>query len=233
MLSDVGKTSGSRIAPAIMSRITTPRRAYSWIWNVPPDRPNGAAAGGLGDGAHRISSGTDSGSGDGVTKQLELGRLLAGDLGDQLALAHHEDAAAEADQLGQLRGDDEHATPGLGELGDELVDLRLRADVDPARGLVEEQHPAVAHQPAREDHLLLVAARQLACERARVVGLGIQRSQLLAGGLALGPRAQQGAAAELAQVGDRDVARAGTTPGAGPATSDLPGASPRPAAIAA
>jgi hypothetical protein len=29
MLSDVGKTSGSRIAPAIMSRITTPRRAYS------------------------------------------------------------------------------------------------------------------------------------------------------------------------------------------------------------
>ena len=42
MLSDVGKTSGSRIAPTMISRSTTPASAYSWSWNWPPDRPNGS-----------------------------------------------------------------------------------------------------------------------------------------------------------------------------------------------
>ena len=41
MLSDVGKTSGSSMAPAMTRTITTPRSAYSWIWKS-PDRPNGS-----------------------------------------------------------------------------------------------------------------------------------------------------------------------------------------------
>ena len=45
-----------------------------------------------------------------------------------------------------------------GELVDERVDLRLGADVDAARGLVEDQHPAARRQPLRQHQLLLVAA---------------------------------------------------------------------------
>ena len=42
------------------------------------------------------------------------------------------------------------------------VDLRLRRDVDAAGRLVEQQHVDVVVQEARDRHLLLVAARQLA-----------------------------------------------------------------------
>ena len=42
------------------------------------------------------------------------------------------------------------------------VDLRLGADVDAAGRLVEDQHLGLDLQPARQQHLLLVAARQRA-----------------------------------------------------------------------
>ena len=57
----------------------------------------------------------------------------------------------------------------LGEVGDELLDLGLGADVDAARRLVEDQQPRCGGQPAREQHLLLVAAGEVADER---VGVG-------------------------------------------------------------
>ena len=43
-----------------------------------------------------------------------------------------------------------------------VVELGLDADVDAARRLVEDQDARVGQQPAREDGLLLVAARELA-----------------------------------------------------------------------
>ena len=52
--------------------------------------------------------------------------------------------------------------PELGEVADDPVDLGLGRDVDAARRLVEQQHPALAQQPAREHDLLLVAAREQA-----------------------------------------------------------------------
>ena len=52
------------------------------------------------------------------------------------------------------------AIPSCGELIDHLVDLGLRADVDAAGRLVEDQHAGSGVQPLAEDDLLLVAARQ-------------------------------------------------------------------------
>ena len=52
--------------------------------------------------------------------------------------------------------------PLRGELADERLDLRLGADVDPARRIVEEQDARVQAQHAREQDLLLVAPGQLA-----------------------------------------------------------------------
>ena len=52
--------------------------------------------------------------------------------------------------------------PVARELVDERLDLALRADVDAARGLVDDEELGLRAQPAGEQHLLLVAARQLA-----------------------------------------------------------------------
>ena len=42
------------------------------------------------------------------------------------------------------------------------MDGRAGRDVDPARGLVAQQHAAAPEQPAAERHLLLIAAAQFA-----------------------------------------------------------------------
>ncbi|MNY19078.1 hypothetical protein D3C86_1524960 [compost metagenome] len=47
-----------------------------------------------------------------------------------------------------------------GEFTHERIDFRLRADIDAACRLVEDQHAHVMVQPARDDDLLLVAAGQ-------------------------------------------------------------------------
>ena len=52
------------------------------------------------------------------------------------------------------------ASPSRGKLVDDLVDLGLRPDVDPPRGLVEDQNARARVQPFAQDHLLLVTARE-------------------------------------------------------------------------
>ena len=91
-----------------------------------------------------------------------LRRLGARDIGGEPALRHHEDAVAEREELGQLGGDQEDGAALRGELADHLVELGLDADVDAARRLVEDEDRGIGEQPAGEDRLLLVAARELA-----------------------------------------------------------------------
>ena len=62
------------------------------------------------------------------------------------------------------------ATPASARAADECVDLRAGADVDAAGRLVQQQHPAVAQQPAGQHDLLLVAARQRAPGRSTPAG---------------------------------------------------------------
>ena len=58
------------------------------------------------------------------------------------------------------------ASPRFGQLGHQLEDLGLRADVDAARRLVEQQHPRLGEQRLAEHDLLLVAAAQRGDRRA-------------------------------------------------------------------
>ena len=77
------------------------------------------------------------------------------------AFAEYEDAVGDGEQFGKLAGghDDRHA---LGrETSDQRVNLRLRADVDAARGFVEQQDFRVGQEPAREDALLLIPPERL------------------------------------------------------------------------
>ena len=101
---------------------------------------------------------------------------------------HHQDAIAHPEQLRQLRRNHDDPGPARGQPVHQVVDLDLRADIDPARRLVEDEHPAGAGQPFPEHDLLLVAAAQqpdrlggrrlhaeLVADRRRHVGLASPR----------------------------------------------------------
>ena len=99
------------------------------------------------------------------------------------------------------------ATPRSASAADQRVDLRAGADVDAAGRLVEQQHPAVAQQPAGQHDLLLVAAGQRA-DRAARRRPGARPAPAPARALrpALAPPVEEAAAGEPAQAGDADVA---------------------------
>src|SRR6476661_4094376 len=84
---------------------------------------------------------------------------------DLAAVAHHDEPVAEPQHLLELGGDEDHRHALGRELGDLGLDLRLGADVDAARGLVEDEDLGLRDQPAGQEHLLLVATRQVAHER--------------------------------------------------------------------
>ena len=77
----------------------------------------------------------------------------------------HSHAIGHAKDLGQFGADQDDAYALRRQLVEQFVDRVFRADVDAARGLVEEQHPRVAKQPLADDDLLLIAARQ-SCVRS-------------------------------------------------------------------
>ncbi len=75
-----------------------------------------------------------------------------------------------------------HGDAAVGQGADQRVDLRAGADVDAAGGLVQQQHPAVAQQPAGQHDLLLVAAGQRADLAVDVGRAHVQRVGQLRGG---------------------------------------------------
>src|ERR1044071_8399900 len=77
------------------------------------------------------------------------------------ALAHHHHAIRDAQELGQLRGDQDDRQPVRDELADQAVDGGLEADVDPLGGLVQDDDLGVGRQPLPDDDLLLVPTRQV------------------------------------------------------------------------
>ena len=86
-------------------------------------------------------------------------RLAATELAHRPALAHDDNAVGHAENLRQLGRNHQDAHAAAREPIDQIVDLALRADVDAARRLVEDEQPRrLQHRPGHED-LLLVAAR--------------------------------------------------------------------------
>jgi len=89
------------------------------------------------------------------------------DLSHDPPLAHHGHAVREADELGQFRTDHDARKSLRREVGDDAVDLGLRADIDAAGRLVDDEDARLRLEPARERELLLVAARQRRDRRRR------------------------------------------------------------------
>ena len=100
-----------------------------------------------------------------IAASLMSGRVeFAGDA----AAGHDQHAVGEADQLRHLRGDQHDGDAARRQLVDQPVDLGLGADVDAARRLVEDEQHRLPRQPARQHHLLLVAAGQLETSWSRL-----------------------------------------------------------------
>ena len=75
-------------------------------------------------------------------------------------LAQDDDPIAHADELGQLRRNEQDCESLRGELGDHRMDLGLALDVDALGRLVENHEPRIGGEPFGQHDLLLVAARK-------------------------------------------------------------------------
>src|SRR3954451_7986698 len=83
---------------------------------------------------------------------------VAPDLPGDMSRAHHDDAVADADDLGQVGRNDENRGARLREIVDDRIDLGLGADIDTARRLVEDQDFRADREQPRQQYFLLVAA---------------------------------------------------------------------------
>ena len=99
------------------------------------------------------------------------GQGLAGEFAHNPPLGHDKHAIAEIGELFRFGGYDENRHAAAGESADKPMDFGAGADVDAARGLVQNQHLRLRLQPSSDDDLLLVAAAQLADRRLYVCRL--------------------------------------------------------------
>ena len=142
-----------------------------------------------------------------MSLSIGFGRgLLDGELARDATLRERVDAVADAEQLGQLRRDHDDALPGGGQPVDDRVDLVLRAHVDAARRLVEDEHVGIGVDPLRQHDLLLVAARELAGLHQHARRLDVHRLAVLVRDLVLLVVVDEAVLLELLQRRHRDVA---------------------------
>jgi hypothetical protein len=93
-----------------------------------------------------------------VTQHHQARRLAL--VGDELPVAHHEDAARELGELGVVR--DEHDRLAAAPQGlEEREHVEPGARVERARGLVAEQEARRVDERARDRDALLLATREL------------------------------------------------------------------------
>ena len=91
----------------------------------------------------------------------------AHDLAGHPALAHGDDAVRQRQHFRQFGRNHDDGDAGARHLEQQIVHLDLGADIDAARRLVDDQHAGPQRQPARQHHLLLVAAGEVADDLVR------------------------------------------------------------------
>src|SRR5262245_16170999 len=123
----------------------------------------------------------------------------------QIPLVHDGDAIADAKNFFQLAADDDDRRAIGGQLIDQFINLALRADVDSARRLVEDDHLQFTQQPFRQHDLLLIAAAELRNQRLYRRSLDAQLRRHLDGGLAFGGEIDQTAPGVTRQGRQRGV----------------------------
>src|SRR3954469_26070940 len=109
------------------------------------------------------------------TVQLLLGPDLAAiDLAHDLAVAKHQQAVADGEQLDQFRRDDDDPFATIRQRADHPQNLRLGLDVDTGRRLVHDQDIGLGGQPFADNDLLLIATGEQSHGGGDRVGLDAQ-----------------------------------------------------------
>ena len=75
-------------------------------------------------------------------------------------MVEHHTAIRDLLYLRYLQGVDQDGLALLGQLQDQLVDLRLGAHVNTLGGVIHDKDIRLSGEPPAQDHLLLVAAGQ-------------------------------------------------------------------------
>jgi len=124
---------------------------------------------------------------------------------DQAPGAHHADAVAHGHEFAQVAGHHQQRLAGVGHAVELGVEVGARAHVHAARGFVQQQHLAFAVQPARENHLLLVAAAERGNRLLDAARADAQQFHQLARDAAFLGAAQPPGVRDRAQVAQRGV----------------------------
>lgn len=76
-----------------------------------------------------------------------------------LSVAQHNDTVGIIGQLFQLRGDNQQRHTALTQFFNQTNDFRMGTNINAARRFIKNEKTRFCRQPAREQHLLLIAAR--------------------------------------------------------------------------
>ena len=93
---------------------------------------------------------------------------------DQQSIAH-------GNGLFNIRCHEEDCRTVTGDVAQKAMDLKSRPDVDPARGLIQNDHLWLIHETTRKEHLLLVAATKLTNELLRATAADVETVNELRG----------------------------------------------------
>ena len=121
------------------------------------------------------------------------------------ALQHH-DAVAESEHLGRVGRDDDDGGSGCRELGQQAIDLLLRADVDADRRLVEHDDAGAGGEAAAQHDLLLVTAAEQTRLHAGVARADVEALRQLRRAVAGRRVVEESRAGALGERRQREVA---------------------------
>src|SRR5579859_70878 len=124
---------------------------------------------------------------------------------DMDAVAQHHDAIGIGHDLVELGGDHEQREPAVAQLAHQADDLGMGADVDPPRRLVQHQEPRLGRKPARQQHLLLIAAREQTDRPLRIGWTDIEQLDEARGDCVLLAARQRPGDAELGLQRQHDI----------------------------
>ena len=121
------------------------------------------------------------------------------------AFVQHDDAVAHAHELGQLARAEDDRFPGVGKPIDDLVDFNFRADIDAARGLVEEDDLRLGHERFAEHDFLLIAAGEFAGDGFEAGRFDAERAEGVIVLLELAARIDEAGTGQARGRGEREV----------------------------
>ncbi len=109
-------------------------------------------------------------------KNALLAGLSTGKFTDQVSFPHHENSVTESQHFRQFGRHHQDGHALLGKVIDQGVDIGLAGHIDAARRFVDQEQLTARRQPAAQNDLLLVAARQPPDD---LVGVGGPDAELL------------------------------------------------------